>query len=72
MSASLSQALDAAALLVTEDGTNPEYDRALAELIVDTFGADLRDLDPSIFDDGMDTARPWVLRNIRARAGLDQ
>lgn len=64
---SLSTALDAAANLVSEEGENPEYDRALAELIVDTFGPDLRDIDQSIFDDGMETARPYVANLIRMR-----
>lgn len=66
---SLSWALQAAADLASEDGENPEYDRALCELIVDTFGSDLRDLDPHIMDDGMETARPWVADRIRSIKG---
>lgn len=72
MSASLHQALTAAAGLASEEGENPEYDRALAEVIVDTFGADIRDLDPSAFDDGMDTARPWVTSRIRSMTDTDR
>lgn len=51
-----------AADLASEEGENYEYDRALQELIADT-GL----LPDEAYDDGMDTARPYVANLINQK-----
>lgn len=43
-------AIQAAQSLKSEHGENPEYDRALVELIADTFGAELAPMVPQDAD----------------------
>lgn len=54
--------IEVGALLVSEDGENPEYDRAITEFIVDLVG----------FDGGMDVGRPIVTADLAAWKEADR